>query len=334
MIQGAQGVHTSGEVPGRVAVGGFRLAQVAVAVGELVGEFGFVEVADPVGFLARTVLFPRGFGFGERGHAVACGAGHRCGGARLHGGELGLQQWLGVVVDAVAGGPGSRFPRGRAEFADEVVDYVARQVKVPASELGLYDWTGRTIEYHCAQIRDHLGFRVCGVVDAEKLTQWLMAGVAHAERHPDRVREELLRHCREERIEPRPCWRSAAPSAPRSYRPLPARPRPATRDRRGPERGGVLERRQRRHLLGKGGEISTNRREEVERGALCLRILQALLVYVNTLMLQDVLAEDVWANTLSPADRRGLTPLFWSHVRPYGEVRLDMGSRLAIGAAR
>jgi TnpA family transposase len=95
-----------------------------------------------------------------------------------------------------------RFPRGRAEFADEVVDHVARQVKVPAAELGLYDWTGRTIEYHRAQIRDHLGFRVCGVVDAEKLTQWLAAEVAHAERHPDRLREELLRHCRQERIEP------------------------------------------------------------------------------------------------------------------------------------
>ncbi len=31
---------------------------------------------------------------------------------------------------------------------------------------------------------------------------------------------------------------------------------------------------------------------------------------------------------LCPADRRGLTPLFWQHVRPYGEVRLDMGSAL------
>jgi TnpA family transposase len=95
-----------------------------------------------------------------------------------------------------------RFPRGRAEFVDEVVDHVARQVKVPAAELESYDWTGRTIEYHRAQIREHLGFRVCGVADAEKLTQWLAAEVAHAERHPDRVREELLKHCRDERIEP------------------------------------------------------------------------------------------------------------------------------------
>lgn len=82
---------------------------------------------------------------------------------------------------------------------------------------------------------------------------------------------------------------------------------------------------------GRGGEISSNRHEEVEMTALCLRILQAALVYVNTLMLQDVLAEEEWAGLLGPADRRGLTPLFWQHVRPYGEVRLDMGSRLQIG---
>ncbi|WP_276607623.1 Tn3 family transposase [Microbispora catharanthi] len=82
---------------------------------------------------------------------------------------------------------------------------------------------------------------------------------------------------------------------------------------------------------GKSGEISTNRREEVEMTALCLRILQAALVYVNTLMLQDVLAEPEWAGLLTPADRRGLTPLFWQHVRPYGEVRLDLNTRLSIG---
>lgn len=83
---------------------------------------------------------------------------------------------------------------------------------------------------------------------------------------------------------------------------------------------------------GKSGEISTNRREGVEMAALCLRILQASLVYVNTPMLQeDVLAEPQWSRLLAPADRRGLTLLFWQHVRPYGEVRLDLGSRLDFG---
>lgn len=39
-------------------------------------------------------------------------------------------------------------------------------------------------------------------------------------------------------------------------------------------------------------------------------------------MLQEVLAESAWF---------GLTPLFWDHVRPYGEVRLDLTARLPIG---
>ncbi|WP_165959999.1 transposase [Nonomuraea longispora] len=49
-------------------------------------------------------------------------------------------------------------------------------------------------------------------------------------------------------------------------------------------------------------------------------------------MLQDVLAEPEWAALLTPIDRRGLTSLFWLHVRPYGEVRLDLSARLSIGS--
>jgi len=44
---------------------------------------------------------------------------------------------------------------------------------------------------------------------------------------------------------------------------------------------------------------------------LCLRILQAALVYVNTLMLQDVLVEPDWTELLTPEDRCGVTAPFW-----------------------
>ncbi|MBB5076344.1 TnpA family transposase [Nonomuraea endophytica] len=50
---------------------------------------------------------------------------------------------------------------------------------------------------------------------------------------------------------------------------------------------------------GKGADIATNRREELEMTVLCLRIPQAALVYINTLMLQDVLAEAAWADKLT-----------------------------------
>ncbi|MEU4494214.1 Tn3 family transposase [Streptomyces sp. NPDC023998] len=435
-----------------------------------------------------------------------------------------------------------RFARGRVDFPDEVVAFVARQMKVSAREFASYEWSGRSIQYHRAQIREHLGF-LCSVQDAEKLTTWLAANVAHAERNPDRVREELLKHCREECIEPPSpervtrMVRSALHTAEESwfaaiaarlpaevqsrllalvtadsthfrawdqnlftewhsryggrgvlvywhvergsvvvhsqtlrasasevaamvegairhgttmtvegnyvdshgqseigfgvtrllnvdllprikrinrvklYRPnasepgaypnlMPALTRPirwdvidanydqvikyATAIRTGtasteavlarftraaahPAYQAMLEigRAQRtlfvaRYLrdrtlqreieeglnvveswnaanaviyYGKGGEISSNRREEVEMAALCLRILQASLVYVNTLMLQNVLVEPAWAELFGPADRRGPTPLFWNHVRPYGEIRFDLATRLPLGAA-
>ena len=48
-------------------------------------------------------------------------------------------------------------------------------------------------------------------------------------------------------------------------------------------------------------------------------------------MLQDLLAEPELADVLTAEDQRGLTPLFWSHVLPHGEVKLNMTSRLSLG---
>ena len=81
-------------------------------------------------------------------------------------------------------------------------------------------------------------------------------------------------------------------------------------------------------FFGKGGELATNKLEEQELAVLSLHLLQICMVYVNTLMLQEVLAEPVWATPMTDEDRRGLTPLFYSHVNPYGEFKLDMEERL------
>ena len=63
---------------------------------------------------------------------------------------------------------------------------------------------------------------------------------------------------------------------------------------------------------------------------LALHLLQISLVYVNTLMVQELLADDEWMKRLTKEDYRGLTPLFYSHVNPYGILRLDMAERLPI----
>lgn len=85
-------------------------------------------------------------------------------------------------------------------------------------------------------------------------------------------------------------------------------------------------------LFGKGGELATNKQEDQELAVLCLHLLQICLVYINTLMLQQVLVEPVWRERMGEEDRRGLTPLFYSHVNPYGEFKLDLEKRLALQA--
>jgi len=66
-------------------------------------------------------------------------------------------------------------------------------------------------------------------------------------------------------------------------------------------------------LYGKGGEFASNRVEDQELAMLSLHLLQVSLVYINTLMIQQVLAEPAWHGRLTAPDRRALTPLLWGH---------------------
>lgn len=55
-----------------------------------------------------------------------------------------------------------------------------------------------------------------------------------------------------------------------------------------------------------------------------------LLVIWYTLMIQEVLSDSKWLNIMQPDDFRGLTPLFWSHVNPYGTFHLNLDERLPL----
>ena len=83
-------------------------------------------------------------------------------------------------------------------------------------------------------------------------------------------------------------------------------------------------------FYGKGGELATNSREDQELGLLALQLIQNSLVYINTLMLQEVLGELSWLERMKPEDLRALTPLIYSHVNPYGLFRLNMTERLPL----
>jgi hypothetical protein len=86
-------------------------------------------------------------------------------------------------------------------------------------------------------------------------------------------------------------------------------------------------------FYGKSGDFATNRLDEQELAALSLHLLQICLVYVNTLLIQQVLASPRQFQQMKQEDLRALTPLIYSHVTPYGTFRLDLPERIPIEGA-
>jgi hypothetical protein len=75
--------------------------------------------------------------------------------------------------------------------------------------------------------------------------------------------------------------------------------------------------------------MASNRIDDQEISMLSLHLIQLSLVYVNTLMIEQVLAESAWQTRLNANDRRGITPLIYVHVNPYSSLQLDLNSRFA-----
>ena len=83
-------------------------------------------------------------------------------------------------------------------------------------------------------------------------------------------------------------------------------------------------------FYGKLGHIATNNIEDQELSVLCLHLLQVSMVYINTLIIQQILLQAHWQNRFTAEDYRALTPLFSGHINPYGLFPLDFSKRLSI----
>ena len=75
---------------------------------------------------------------------------------------------------------------------------------------------------------------------------------------------------------------------------------------------------------GKSGEMATNRLEDQEIAALALHLVQISLVYINTLIVQELLTTPRWHGVFEVEDLRALTPLMYHHINSYGQFVLDM----------
>ncbi|MEV4248850.1 transposase [Streptosporangium canum] len=81
-------------------------------------------------------------------------------------------------------------------------------------------------------------------------------------------------------------------------------------------------------FYGSAGTIPGSDKEYQEVSMLSLHLLQSALVFINTLLVQSVLKDPAWQKKLTDADKRGLSPLFWSNANLYGTIDIDMGRRL------
>ncbi|HEY4387362.1 MAG TPA: Tn3 family transposase, partial [Ktedonobacteraceae bacterium] len=81
-------------------------------------------------------------------------------------------------------------------------------------------------------------------------------------------------------------------------------------------------------FFARGNELHSNQTQAQELSLLALHLLQVCLVYVNTLMIQGILKDPHWLEQMKEEDFRGLTPLIYTHVTPYGQFELDMEKRL------
>jgi len=82
----------------------------------------------------------------------------------------------------------ARFPAYKNEVTGQVITYLATQAHVAPDSYVQYNWQGRSIKEHRAQIREALGFREATVADAEEMTAWLVEQVLPQEHQDERLR--------------------------------------------------------------------------------------------------------------------------------------------------
>lgn len=81
-------------------------------------------------------------------------------------------------------------------------------------------------------------------------------------------------------------------------------------------------------FFGRQSTLTSSRYEDQVLSSLSLHLLQNSLIYINTLMLQQVLEQPIWVDRMTQRDWEALSPLFWQHINPYGEFNLNLDHRL------
>ena len=96
----------------------------------------------------------------------------------------------------------SRFPEKKNEIPKVVQAFVAEQLGLPGTLYPDYNWQGRAIKHHRAEIREITGFRPMRISDFDELRQWLMDEVLLQEVDERRIKQSLYKELSTRKIEP------------------------------------------------------------------------------------------------------------------------------------
>jgi hypothetical protein len=95
-----------------------------------------------------------------------------------------------------------RFPEQKNEIPRIAQTFVADQLGLPPEVLDDYNWQGRVIKYHRAEIRKLSGFRPSTLTVQHQLRTWLVHGVLSQEQDYHHLKEKVYTQLRSRKIEP------------------------------------------------------------------------------------------------------------------------------------
>lgn len=96
----------------------------------------------------------------------------------------------------------ARFPDDKVEIPETVIKYIASQLQVDTSLYSQYNWQGRTIKQHRAEIREMFGFRTVTLSDSVALSDWLITEILPNEQRFEALQEQVYQQFRTLHIEP------------------------------------------------------------------------------------------------------------------------------------
>lgn len=94
------------------------------------------------------------------------------------------------------------FPTDSSMIPLPVTEFIAKQLEISTDQFKHYDWRGRTLERHRAEIRQYFGFREHSHHDAKDISQWLIETVLDHTQDAESLKEKALAQFRQRKIEP------------------------------------------------------------------------------------------------------------------------------------